>query len=378
MPNFPSQSVSPSLSLDALTPQTVAALVLGRLAGDPDTTLKGVADIGQAEPGDLVFAESEKFFALALRSPASAILTTPQAAGAQAASDAPAKPLIFVENARLAFVQILEALAPKLSSAPGVHSSAIVDATAEMDASVSIAAHVTVGANVALEPGVVVMAGTRIGDGVRVGAGTVLHPNVVLYPGVTVGKGCILHAGCVIGADGFGYIPVGYVLRKVPQLGTVEIGDGVEIGANTCIDRAKTGVTKIGAGTKIDNLVHVAHNVTIGPSCLLIAQSGIAGSVTLGAGVILAGQAGVKDHVTLGDGARVGAQGGVIGDVSPGVTVSGYPARPHGEKMREYAATASLPDALKRLRVLEKRVAELEAKTENAPQGRQEEGKAEK
>jgi UDP-3-O-[3-hydroxymyristoyl] glucosamine N-acyltransferase len=140
----------------------------------------------------------------------------------------------------------------------------------------------------------------------------------------------------------------------------VEIGDEVEIGANTCIDRAKTGATIIGAGTKIDNLVHVAHNVQIGMGCILVAQSGIAGSVTLGHGVVLAGQAGIKDHVTLGDGARVGAQGGVIGDVPTGVSVSGYPARPHAQKMREYAASAALPDYLKRIRSLEKRLAALE------------------
>src|SRR5262249_21958550 len=176
------------------------------------------------------------------------------------------------------------------------------------------------------------------------------------------GRRCLLHAGCVIGADGFGYIPVGQSLRKVPQLGTVEIGDDVEIGANTCIDRAKTGVTVIGSGTKLDNLVHVGHNVRIGYSSILVAQVGVAGGVTIGNGVILAGQAGIKDHVTIGDGARVAAQGGVTGNVAPGVTVSGYPARPHAEKMREHAAAAALPEYIKRIRALEKRMAELEGK----------------
>ena len=179
------------------------------------------------------------------------------------------------------------------------------------------------------------MAGTKIGADCIIGDGTTLYPNVTLYPRVKIGRGCLLHAGCVLGADGFGYVPAENGLRKVPHLGTVEVGDGVEIGANTCIDRAKTGATVIGSGTKIDNLVHIAHNVRIGYSSLLIAQAGVAGSVTIGNGVILAGQAGIADHITIGDGARVGAQGGVIGNIGPGESVSGYPARPHARKMRE-------------------------------------------
>jgi UDP-3-O-[3-hydroxymyristoyl] glucosamine N-acyltransferase len=164
----------------------------------------------------------------------------------------------------------------------------------------------------------------------------------------------------VIGADGFGFIPVGGALRKVPQLGRVVVGDDVEIGANSCIDRARTGDTVIGAGTKIDNLVQIGHNCRIGRVCAIAAQTGIAGSCTVGDGVIMGGQSGVKDHLILGDGSRAGARAGLIGDVAPGVTVSGYPAGPHFTKLREHAAVAELPQRLRDLRALERRIADLE------------------
>jgi UDP-3-O-[3-hydroxymyristoyl] glucosamine N-acyltransferase len=205
----------------------------------------------------------------------------------------------------------------------------------------------------------------RVGAGCSVGADSILYPNVVLYPGVIVGRRCILHAGAVVGADGFGYVPVGAGVRKIPHLGSVEIGDDVEIGSNTCIDRAKTGVTVIGAGTKIDNLVHIGHNVRVGRSCLIVAQVGVAGSCVIGDGVVLAGQAGIPDHVTIGDGARVAAQGGLFGNVPAGETYSGYPARRHAEKMREYGAIARLPEALKRIRAMEKRLIALETGAES-------------
>lgn len=336
----------------------IAALVEGSVQGDANLEIGGVASIEEAEPGDLVFAENVRFLKAALTCHATAVL-----ANRETLDELPptAKPLVLVANPRAAFVQVLEKFAPPFVAPPGIHASAQIGANAQIGQGVHIGPNVTLGANITLGDGVVLRAGVTVGDDCIIGDGSVLHPNVVLYSRVTVGKRCILHAGCVLGADGFGYIPVGYTLRKVPQLGVVEIGDEVEIGANSCIDRAKTGATMVGSGTKIDNLVHVAHNVRIGQSCLLVAQVGIAGGTVLGNGVVLAGQAGLKDHITLGDGARVGAQGGVIGDVPAGVTVSGYPARPHGEKMRELAAAAQLPEALKRVRTLEKRLAALEA-----------------
>ncbi len=338
--------------------QEIASAVTAEVIGDRDMVISGVAGLETAETGDLVFAESPRFLDSALRSRASAILlTTELAAGARAGL----KSLLVVLQPRLAFVQVLRLFAPIQHRPPGIHESARIGDNVRLGVGVHIGPNVIVEADSVIDDGVVLLAGVIVGEGCAVGAGTVVHSNVVLYPGVTLGRACIVHAGSVIGADGFGYVPIGNGLMKVPHLGAVEIGDEVEIGANTCIDRAKTGVTRIGSGTKIDNLVHIAHNVTVGQACLIIAQVGVAGTVTIGNGVILGGQAGIKDHVSLGDGARVGAQGGVIGDVAPGTTVSGYPARPHQDKMRELGSLTALPDALKRMRAMEKRLAVLEA-----------------
>jgi len=351
--------LSPRPAFLQWTLSEIAALVGGTIQGEREGTITGVASVEEAEPGDLVFAESARFLAAALSSRATAILTTPETA---AAFPDLARPLLLVADPRAAFVRVLEAFAPSMNAAPGIHPSAHIGTDVRLGAEIHIGADVTVGDDVILGDRVHLLPGTRIGDGCEIGDETILFPNVVLYPRVRIGKRCRLHAGCVIGADGFGYIPVGMALKKVPHLGTVEIGDDVEMGANCCVDRAKTGATVVGPGTKLDNLVHVGHNARVGASCLLIAQVGIAGSATLGNGVILAGQSGVVDHVTLGDGVRVAAQSGVIGNVPAGQTVTGFPARPHAKKMREYAAAAELPEALKRLRALEKRLAELEAR----------------
>lgn len=333
----------------------ISERVHGEIIGDDSLEITGIASVEEAEQGELVFAESPRFIAAALRSRASAILVSKEIAPLEGS-----KTLILVENPRESFVEVLEMFTPARFEQPGIDKSASIGTGVQIGRDVHIGHGVTVGDRVVLGDRVILLPGVRVGHDCVIGDDTILNPNVVFYPRISTGKQCIFHAGCVIGADGFGYIQIGYGLKKIPQLGIVEIGDEVEIGANTCIDRAKTGATIIGAGTKIDNLVHVAHNVHIGMSCLLIAQTGIAGSVNIGDGVILAGQAGVKDHVTLGSGSRVGAQGGVIGDVAAGATVSGYPARPHNEKMREYAALGSLPAYVKRIRELEKRLSELD------------------
>ncbi len=335
----------------------IAALTSGTVAGDTETTISGVASIEEARGGDLVFAENPKYIALALKSGASAIIV-PNAAQGQIETS---KTLLFHSDPRLAFVQVLEAFAPLSDFPVGVHPSATLGEGVELGEGVSVAAHVTVGDRTVIGDGVILRSGVSLGADCVIGSQTVIHPNVTIYDAVTIGKRCLLHAGCVIGADGFGYIQVGQTLRKVPQLGTVEISDDVEIGANSCIDRAKTGVTFVGQGTKIDNLVHIAHNCKIGAACLLAGQVGLAGGVEIGDGVILAGQVGIKDHVTIGDGAKIAAQAGVIGNVPAGAVYVGFPAREYREKMREYAASAQLPEALKRLRALEKRLAALEA-----------------
>jgi UDP-3-O-[3-hydroxymyristoyl] glucosamine N-acyltransferase len=345
------------LDLFPSSAQEIAQLLVGTVIGDAETRITGLADIETADTGDIVFAETPRYMQAALRSRASVILVSP----ALVVVSVPSKPLIVVESPRTGFVRLLEALGKTPAVQPGVHATAVIGEETHLGEGVSIASHVTIGSGVVIGDRVTLMAGVRVGDHCVVGNDTTLYPNVVLYADVQIGRGCILHAGCVLGADGFGYVPVGRGLRKVPHIGRVEVGDEVEIGANACIDRAKTGVTTVGSGTKIDNLVHIAHNVHIGQSCLIIAQTGIAGSVEIGHGVVLAGQAGIKDHVRIGDGARVGAQGGVIGDVAAGETVSGYPARPHRTKMRELAAIAALPDMIRQVRELKHRLAALEA-----------------
>ncbi len=303
--------------------------------------------------GDLVFAETLKYLELAIKSRAAAVLTRPEVAMSAA------KPLILVADARIAFLKMLEAFAPTRDHVAGIHASAVIGDNVTIGEGVHIGAHCTIGRAAVVGDGVDIMEGVRIGAGCRVGDETIIYPNVVLYPCVTVGKRCIIHAGVVIGADGFGYAQVGNVLTKIPHIGTVRIEDDVEIGANTCIDRAKTAATVIGAGTKIDNLVHIAHNVRIGRCCLLVSQVGIAGSTSLGDGVVLAGQVGVVDHLSIGDGAQVGAQSGVRYDIPAGAKYFGSPAVPLTQRMRDIATTTRLPDALKQIRSMEKRLADL-------------------
>lgn len=251
----------------------IAAMLGGEVRGDGETAILNAADIREAQAGDLVFAESAKFLQAALRSAASAVLTRPDLTAVEAAIS---KPLIVVENPRVAFAQLLKFLSQPWDIHSGVDASAVIAHDVKMGMGTRIGPHVSVEAGAQIGSHVTLMAGTRIGRGCVIGDDTVLYPNVVLYPDVRVGKRCLLHSGCVLGADGFGYAQVGHGLLKVPHLGRVEVGDDVEIGANTCIDRAKTGVTVIGSGTKLDNLIHIAHNVQIGMSSLIIAQTGIA------------------------------------------------------------------------------------------------------
>jgi UDP-3-O-[3-hydroxymyristoyl] glucosamine N-acyltransferase len=334
----------------------------GTLLGDPETLILGVASVEDAQEGDLVFAESPKFYAAALRSKASAALVS---ASLLEEGATPPKPVIAVENARHAFVSVLEALTPPLEFALGVHPSAQIAPDAVLGAGVRI------GANVVVEPGariadrVTLFPGVYVGRNAEIGADAILHPNVTIYHEVQIGARCILHAGCVIGADGFGYVPVGYGLRKVPQLGTVEIGDDVEMGACSCVDRSKTGVTRIGSGTKFDNFVHIAHNCTIGRSCAFAAQTAIAGGVTVGDGVLMGGQSGVADQLTIGAGARLVGRAGALSDIPAGATVSDFPARAHGKTLRQWAAVHHLPETLQRLRDLERRLEHLEKREAN-------------
>ncbi len=339
----------------ARTVAELAEVVRGRVYGDPRTVIRGIAAIEDARIGDITFAESRRFLQNAEQSGASAVLA-PESADAGGGQ----KTLIQVANPRLAFAQLLDLFAPEQYLERGVHSSAVVGSGFRHGGNLSVGAQCVIGENVRLGDNVTLYPLAFIGDDVEIGDNTIIHPHVTLLRGTVVGANCVIHSGAVLGADGFGYLTLGNKHRKVPQIGNVAVEDDVEIGANTTIDRARTGSTRIGAGTKIDNLVHIGHNCEIGEDCIIVAQVGLAGGVQVGRGAIIAGQSGVKEQVKIGEGAVLGAQSGVMGDVPAGAFVSGYGPRPHKEVLKTNAALGQLPDLLKKFRAMERRLAALE------------------
>ncbi len=340
----------------ARTVGELAAVVRGSVHGDPQTVIRGIASIQEARSGDITFAESERFLEDAQQSPASAILTAP---GLALASNVP-QAFIQVENPKLAFAQLLNLFAPEQFLAREIHPSAIIGSGLRVGPNVAIGAGAVLGENVQLGANVTIYPLAFLGDDCEIGDDTVIYPHATLLRGTVVGARCMLHPGGVYGADGYGFVTVDGVHEKIPQIGHVWIGDDCEIGANTTIDRARTGATRIGAGTKIDNQVHIGHNCQIGERCLIIAQVGLAGGVTVGDSVILAGRSGAKEQVTIGAGSVVAACSAVFHDLAPGSFVSGTPARPHREMMKVQAASNKTPEFLQRIRAMEKRLAQLE------------------
>lgn len=265
--------------------------------------------------------------------------------------------LLRCANPSRAFSSVVEAFRKPVPKPPtGIHPSAVVASSARLGPGVSVGPLCHVGPGVVLGEEVVLHAGVVLGPGVTVGAGTVLHSGVVLYDGVELGQRCLVHAGTVIGSDGFGFEPSPEGWEKVPQCGTVVVGDDVEIGANCAIDRGRFDATRIGSGVKLDNLVHIAHNVVVEDGALLIAQVGVAGSARIGSRAILAGQAGIAGHIHIGPGARVGAQSGVGKDVGAGQDQFGSPSRDKGEAFRLIALYGKLPELFQRVRALERRL----------------------
>jgi len=338
----------------------LANLVDGYVIGDSATLISGISSIEDAQVGDVTFAENGNLLTNAARSFASAVIA-PQTAHPID------KPLIRVKNPKFAFAQALRIFAPEPKVFQGIHPSAFIGQTTRLGKNVSVHANCVIGEGCTIGDSVVIYPFTYIGDGVTIGSNCVIYPQVVLHDSTELGDGVVIHSGSVLGTDGFGYMFIEDRHYKIPQIGRVIVGDDVEIGANVTIDRARTGSTRIGRGTKIDNLVHIGHNCTIGEHCVIVAQVGVSGSVELGNGVILAGQAGIKDHVTIGDGAIVAAKSGVIGNVAAGSFVSGQYARPHHNEMRAYATYQKLPDMAAHIKNLEARLAALEANsTENS------------
>ena len=308
------------------------------LRGDAGRRLSGAAVLEDAGPEQLAFAGGPKFFEAAERSRAGCIIAPPEYQGA------PGQTIIESPQPRAHFAQALALLYPAPRTEAGVHATAVIEAGAQIDPTAAVGPFVTIGANARIGARASIGAGSSIGAGVVIGADTVLHPRVSIYERVTIGSHGVIHSGAVIGADGFGFELAGGAYRKVPQVGTVEIGDGVEIGANTCIDRATLGATVIGDGTKLDNMVHIAHNCRIGRHVVIAAQTGLAGGVTIGDYAVVGGQVGMGDKVRVEPHAIIGSGAGILTSkiVRAGEPVWGTPARPLRQYLAQLAALARL------------------------------------
>ena len=331
------------------TASNLAELIGGEVVGDGSVILTGIAPADVASAGDLTFAEKPSYLAAAEAGMASAILVP---RGFESAT----KVLIRVKDAPIAIAKVLPLFFPPERIAAGIHASAVVDSTAQIDASASVGPHCVVGAGVKLGKNSVLMGGNHIGRDSHVGEDVCLHPNVVLYARTQIGNRVNIHAGTTIGSDGYGYVFDQGRHRKMLQVGNVVIHDDVEIGSNTSIDRGALGSTVIGQGTKIDNLVHVAHNVVMGRHCLIMGQVGFAGSTHLSDYVVIASQSGIGGHLKLGAQSTIGAKSGVMRDVAAGDTVLGYPSASDKQAKRQWIAVSKMPDALRRLKSLEKRM----------------------
>jgi UDP-3-O-[3-hydroxymyristoyl] glucosamine N-acyltransferase len=330
-----------------LTAADIARQLDGQVVGDPATPLAGFAPANTAREGDLTFAENEKFFRRAEQSAASAILI-------DGPYDSASKTIIRVANARIGFARVLPLFFPEPAFVPGIHATSICASSAEIDPSAHIGPFCVIGEKVCIGPKAVLRGGNHVGDNCIIGGDTELFPNVVIYSQTQIGARVRIHAGAVIGADGFGYVPDGGIHRKIPQVGQVIIHDDVEIGANVTIDRGALGPTIIGKGTKIDNLVQIAHNVSIGEHCLVVAQVGIAGSTKIGSGTTLAGQVGIAGHLKIGNNVVVAAQSGVMHDIPDGGKWLGSPAQPDRQTKRQMIAVQQLPDLIRRVNEMER------------------------
>ncbi|MBD3179733.1 MAG: UDP-3-O-(3-hydroxymyristoyl)glucosamine N-acyltransferase [Candidatus Latescibacteria bacterium] len=334
----------------------LADIVGGEVIGDGGVEITGVAGIKTAGRGEITFLAHPKYEAFLSSTEASAIIASYECCDDYHGS------VIVTENPYLAFLKVVRLFdVPHLEKYPrGISGDSFISDSAVIGKQSHIGPDTYIGENVTIGERVTVLPFSFIGEGVRIGDDCLIYPNVTIREKTLIGNRVIIHAGAVIGSDGFGYAKNGSIHEKIPQIGMVVLEDEVEIGANSTIDRATTGKTIIRAGSKIDNLVQIAHNVSIGNNSIVAAQSGISGSTELGKNVILAGQSGLVGHISIGDNARVGAQGGVTKSIPPGTSVSGYPAREHSQARKIYACTARLPELLKEFRELKKKVERLE------------------
>jgi len=337
----------------------LAQQVGGRVIGDGQIVIRKVASIEEAGPGEITFLANPRYLPLLASCKASAVIIGPDVVSG---SPAGKKPRDYLEAADpyVAFAKILHLFNPSPSSEEQISPKASIDPTANLAAGVRVFPHVFVSKGACVGARTVLYPGVFLGEQVQVGEDCVFHPNVVVRDGCRVGNRVVLHAGVVIGSDGFGYAGEGEKRIKIPQVGIVEVGDDVEIGANTTVDRATLGRTTIGKGVKIDNLVQIAHNVAVGENSVIAAQAGIAGSTRIGKDVMLGGAVGVINHLTIGDGAKIGPGSGILRSVPPGVIrSSGLDAAPHREWLKVITLLPQLPRLWSTVRNLEKKVSEL-------------------
>jgi len=337
----------------------IAELLEGEVVGDPDVEISTIAPIQDAHPGAISFISNRKYIRQLAETRASAVMVAPELRDRERPEGTS---LLLLDDPYMGFALLLQHLTRRPREVFGVSERAHVDAGATLGAEVNVHPFAYVGPGAVVGDRVDLHPGSYVGAGARIGADTTLGPNAVVHHDCEVGERCHVYAGAVIGSDGFGFAPN---LRtglhvKIPQMGRVVVEDDVEIGANVAIDRAAMGETRVGQGTKIDNLVQIGHSASLGRGCFVVSQAGISGTTSVGHGVTIAGQAGIAGHVKVGDGASIGAQAGVHGDVRPGAKMLGSPALEGAEAKRSMVLLRRLPDFRDKLRDLERRLAALE------------------
>lgn len=338
------------------TLKEIAELIEGEIEGNPQVIITGISGIKEAGEGDITFVANPKYLPLIERTRASAVITSRDVKSAS-------KPIIRTENPSLAFAKVISFIKPYERKHPeGIHPTVILGKNVSLGKNVAIGPHTVIDDNVSIGDNSIIYAGCYIGYASRIGKDVLIYSNVSIREIVTIGNNVVIDSGTVIGSDGFGFVTVEGRHYRIPQIGTVIIEDDVEIGSNVSIDRARFDKTIIGKGTKIDNLVHIAHNVVIGENSIIVAQVGISGSTVIGKGVTLAGQAGLVGHITVGDGAVVMAQSGVSKSIPGNTIVWGYPAKPEDVAKRVNACVQNLPRLFKTVTELKKKIEELEAK----------------
>jgi len=339
------------------TIKQIADHVGGEVVGNDQVRITGINSLDGASPGEISFYADRRYGESVRKTRASAILVA-------AVTDLYRGTQVLVSNPALSYARLAPLFSKPAPRYPGISEAAYLHESCTTGKDVSIFPLVYVGEKAAIGDGVVLYPGVYVGDRVRIGHGTVIHPNVTILHDCLIGNGVIIHAGSVIGSDGFGFVRDKGVNVKIPQIGIVQIDDGVEIGANACIDRAALGRTWIQRGVKTDNLVQIAHNVVVGEDTVIVAQTALAGSVVVGREVVIGGQAAISDHVKIADRAMIGSQSGVAKSLSPGEVVSGTPAMPHRLWLKTRGLIGRLPDLIEKLRRLERKVEELEKRLE--------------